>query len=50
MMNKNVQYISNLKYAGHIDIDLVAEVVDGKEWYAILAECKFRNRKTGTSA
>lgn len=32
------------------DIDLVAEVVDGKERYAILAECKFRNRKTGTSA
>ncbi|MBE6524810.1 MAG: hypothetical protein E7Z65_08105 [Thermoplasmata archaeon] len=28
----------------------MAEVVDGKEWYAILAECKFRNRKTGTSA
>jgi len=32
------------------DIDLVAEVVDGKERYSILAECKFRNRKTGISA
>ncbi len=32
------------------DIDIVAEVVDGRERYAILAECKFRNRKTGVSA
>ena len=32
------------------DIDIVAEAVDGKEKYAILAECKFRNRKTGISA
>ncbi len=32
------------------DIDIVAEVVDGKEKYAIMAECKFRNRKTGVSA
>ncbi len=32
------------------DIDIVAEVVDGRERYAIMAECKFRNRKTGTSA
>ncbi len=32
------------------DIDIVAEVVDGKERYAILAECKFRSRKTGPSA
>ena len=31
------------------DIDIVAEVVDGKENYAIMAECKFRNRKTGIS-
>jgi len=32
------------------DINIVAEVVDSKEKYAILAECKFRNRKTGISA
>ena len=32
------------------DIDIVAEVVDGKERYAVLAECKFRNRKMGVSA
>ena len=32
------------------DIDIVAEAVDGKEKYAMLAECKFRNRKTGISA
>lgn len=32
------------------EIDIVAEVVDGGERYAILAECKFRNRRTGVSA
>ncbi len=32
------------------DIDIVAEVVDGRENYAIMAECKFRNRKTGMTA
>jgi len=31
------------------DIDIVAEIVDGKENYALLAECKFRNRKIGTT-
>jgi len=32
------------------DIDVVAEVIDGKDRYSVLAECKFRNRKTGISA
>ncbi len=32
------------------DIDIVAEVADGREICAILAECKFRNRKTGITA
>jgi AAA+ ATPase superfamily predicted ATPase len=31
------------------DIDIVAEVVDGKERYAVLAECKFRSRRAGAS-
>ena len=32
------------------DIDIVAEVVDNGNSYAIMAECKFRNRKTGMTA
>ncbi len=32
------------------DIDIVAEVVDGNEKYAVLAECKFRNRKMSICA
>ena len=32
------------------DIDIVAEVVDGNKEYAVLAECKSRNRRTGVSA